>query len=263
MAIASESKQKLGEPSPVSGKARRRPGPMPDIVGSAWVEGHTEPIAIPNIADYFPPEARKWGRIFFATLGLALSALGVIGTIVAYLLLSSALSNSEKLILSQIDGANSAIFDLGSSVDGLASAGGDAASSTQSLAGGLRGFSTASAGIANSLDGLADSLSGAAVLGVGSQASGLREQARMMRGASGNFSDSAASAESAGEQIGNSFEGLRNLKQDMAQIGANLESSREGAKNAFGTLSLALLVGAIVLLLLFASMGCACIATLL
>jgi flagellin-like hook-associated protein FlgL len=243
----------------------KREGLPTSIAGVGSTEGQEQPFAIPNFADYLSPEARKWARIFFSSVGIVLSLLGFVGTVVAYLFLSSAASSTEKIVLGQLDGAVASLSDLEISLANLEGVKGDATNMTGSIAASFRGYSTATSGIADSLSGVADSLSGIPLAGAAldSQVSDIQEKAQTLKDSAQSMSDAANSAESAGGKIGATFDGVSNARSDIGAMIDNLERARGEIRSTFGLLSAAMLAGMVVLMLLFASVGSACLAALL
>ncbi len=192
-------------------------------------------------------------KVVFSLLGLALGVLGLIGTIVAFFVISNVLSDTQTLVLAQIDTTIATVDGASNSLDAMTTAVELLPNTTAQTKVALVAFSNSTSRTADSLDALAGSLNSLSGLITipGATTGSLTSAAGDLRTGSAALANVSRQLDGITASTTDAAVGLRQAQTGMSQAHQNLLTAKSSIKKIFGNLSLFLLIMTAVLCFMF------------
>ncbi len=190
-------------------------------------------------------------KVVFSLGGIVIGAFGIIATIIAYLLLSSALSDTETLLLDQYGSTILVVEDvektLGSASDSFESI--PAATSEISTSIGSYANSTKKAG--ETLVELGDSFEAISAIMPTSAPESLRETGQGLIQSSESLSNASSEISGLSEGVLQVSSDLKKTKSDIAELKNSLSEARRKITSIFDLLGYSLIIFSAILILFF------------
>ncbi|GEM_PF-6148852 len=211
----------------MKGPSERKPGPK-----------EAGPLPVFEMKDM-----KKGVKLAFSIGGIAIGAGGILLTMAAYFLISSAISDSQSALMAEMGAAYYSLDSAESAADSLVAVLEPAPDSLDSLAAGLESYRGASLSSAQSVDALANALSSLTLLGVPASAgSGLRSAATELRTSAAEMGNASSSMRTMSANIESARSNATSLRDSIGSMKSSLLEARDVVERAFSNISLGVLL---------------------